>query len=405
MIVRPSPVRIPDASPRRQASRPADRRPVDYDEKFDADTLYYDVFRVGDRVLAMGPPLLNLESEVPGWRYAADGDVVNTPHLRPLDRTHRAILRVPPEASTLSVTGSDGRGDTVPIGADLASVFAGRRALMTVQLDNDLEWIRDWARWHVAAQGTDAVVVYDNGSTRYDLEDVLDALCVPGVRVAAVVDWAFIFGPQGGDDTPWDSDFAQYGAIEHARRRLFREAAGVLSIDIDELVYAARDRSVYQCAEESAEGFALFGGTWTYADPDSNVTRPSHADCQWLRPTDADAAIKWCAVPKRLPRRSQLVVHGAHGVAEPRTSPIAYWHMYPVSTHWKVDRSTTGKDSAAFTHSALIASQIEQYLSRGEPQQFHTRRAPDVLASRVRARADQFGLWLRRIAQRRLRRG
>ncbi|GAB3392763.1 hypothetical protein GCM10027568_20670 [Humibacter soli] len=365
LVVHPSAVTIPASAPHREPPRPIALRPLGYEDQFDSETLFFDVFRAGDQVVAMGPPLLNLETELPSWTFHSDGEPITRPAITTLDRSHRARFRAPRDARELTI--SAGSSDqTVPIGTDLSSVFAGTRALMTLQLDNDLEWIRDWVRWHVAAQGTDAVVVYDNGSKRYALTDILDAIGVPGIRVAAVVDWRFRYGPQGSSELPWDSDYTQYGAIEHARRRLLRHSAGMLSVDIDELVYSKGVRTAYECAEESPQGFVLFAGTWAYADPDdADPKRLRHADCRWTRAGDPDAATKWCAVPSRLPRRAQLVVHGAHDVTMP-TSPIAYWHLRPISTHWKVDRSRSEHAADEYARDPLLASQMDLYLGASE---------------------------------------
>ena len=402
MVIHPSSIDIPAGSPRREPPRPAHLRPLGYGERFDAETLYFDVFREGSSVVAVGPPLLNLVEESKSWRFATEGGSIRRPSVVQLDRSHRSVFRTAPNSSTLVVSDQQSQQSAL-IGPDLSSVFEGTRALMTLQLDNDLEWVRDWVRWHVRAQGTDAVVVYDNGSTRYGLEDVLDAISVEGIRVAAVVEWSFPYGPQGSDDLPWDSDFTQYGAIEHARRRLLRRAAGMLSVDVDELVYAVRNRTVYECAAASPQGFALFSGIWSYADPASTGSQVRHADCQWLRPDDADSPMKWCAVPSRLPQRSQLVVHGARGITTPPTSPISYWHMRPISTHWKVDRSMSSLEGAALVHSHLIEGQVGWFLLGSEGVDTHPIR-PRTPPERVASFATLLGWKLRRLARRLLKR-
>jgi len=401
MIVRPSSVPIPPGSPRRTAPRPSHLRPPDYADKFDDDTLFFDVFREGGRVVAVGPPLVNLVDELPGWTFAADGMPLRRPSITTLDRSHRMRFDVPQSAGSLSLSTAS-ETVAVPIGANLSSAFAGTRALMTLQLDTDLDWVSDWVRWHVNAQGTDAVVMYDNGSTRYPLTDLLESISLPGIRSAAVVDWSFRYGPQGSDELPWDSDFTQYGAIEHARRRFLGQAAGMLSIDIDELVYAKGGRTVYECAERSPEGFVLFEGTWAYTDPAWSAGRPRHADCTWTRPGDEATASKWCAIPARLPARSQLIVHSAHGVSMPHP-PIAYWHLRPISTHWKVDRSRSEHDAGAYRHSALLAEQMQRYLADDGTPAPRPRDVPPSWLGRQLRRAGSLARRLRRRLPRRSR--
>ena len=52
--------------------------------------------------------------------------------------------------------------------------------------NNDLAWIREWATFHQRLHGTDTVILYDNGSTAYAVDDVIETLrSVPGLaRVA-----------------------------------------------------------------------------------------------------------------------------------------------------------------------------------------------------------------------------
>lgn len=404
MIVRPGSVGIPADAARREPPRPIALRQPGYDERFDSETLYYDVFRRGSSAIAVGPPLPVPDSKMTGWTFATERGPVGAPRVVALDRAHRAVFRIPADASSMTISVGASSG-SVEIGEDLAPAFAGTRALMTLQLDNDLAWIRDWVRWHVRAHGTDAVVVYDNGSTRYDPAELLDAIGIDGVRVAAVVEWAFPFGPLGGDGLPWDSDFAQYGAIEHARRRLLSRAAGMLSVDIDELVHASGDRTAYEIAASAPQGFALFAGTWAYADPGRPPAHPRHSDCRWVRTDEPDpAATKWCASPPRLPNRSQLVVHGAHGLTMPPLSPLAYWHMRPISTHWRMDRSATELTDDHLAPSPLLEEQIARYLV--EPGTA----IPDVppVPGRLRRAASRLRLlgWrLRRLARQLVRGG
>jgi len=325
--------------------------------------LYYDAFLRGRTLTAIGPPLGGDVADRESWRFTAGGKRLRARIIR-RDRTEITEFGQALGAPTLGLAAPRSTPQKVRVGTDLSAVFAGTRALLTLQLDNDLQWIHDWVRWHVSAQGTDAVVVYDNGSTSYTLNDLLDAICVPGVRVAAVVNWSFPYGPQGDVDLdlPWDSDFAQYGAIEHARWRLLRKAHGVLSVDIDELVYATGELTAYECAQAAAQGFVRFSGEWTYTDPASPPTRPVHADCRWVHDGDSATADKWCAAPRRLPRGSQLGVHLAHGLEMPPHAPLRYWHMRAVSTHWKIDRSTHEGDSDSYQESALAAAQLRKHL-------------------------------------------
>ncbi|MFC4243692.1 hypothetical protein ACFOYW_09930 [Gryllotalpicola reticulitermitis] len=361
LLVRPSAVRLPDNAPRRERPRPVELRDADYDKKFDFDTMFYDVFRSGDDVIAIGPPLLNLRDPAAQWRYDADGATVPLPRFITMHGNQRAVFRRF-AGRELGITAPGSVPVVAEVGADLAPYFSGTRAVTTVQLDNKLEWISDWVRWHHRSQGTDAVVVYDNGSTHYSLDELLDAISLPGVRVAAVIDWPFRYGPQGSDVLPWDSAFAQAGAIEHARRRVLRLAAGMLSIDIDEMVHPINGRDVYQLAAESAFGMARFHGTWAYANPAAPPAAPVHTDCRWVHPLDEPTERKWCAVPRRIPERAQLIVHSGRGVPAPPSWSSGFWHMRPISTSWKVDRAGFDRPRDTYALEPSLDEQLRTYL-------------------------------------------
>lgn len=384
MIVRPSSVVLPPGAPTREPPRPVGLREPDYDDRFDATTLFYDVFRCRRRVMALGPPLLNLAEHL-----RADG--VRT---LALDRTQRTVMR---GADTLSV-GLDGQRLVAEVGGDLAGLFRGRRALMTLSLDNDLVWIRDWVRWHVTEHGTDAVLFYDNGSRSYSLVELHAVIVgVPGVQVAVVVDWSFRYGPQGSVSGCWDSDFAQYGALEHARWRFLREAAGFLNADVDELVWSESRTSLYDMARRSPTGFISFPGRWVHRPPGADGPA-RHIDCSWVDSSEAPTPTKWCAVPRRLPVGAQLQVHGATGVDVSSTRGLGYWHFRDVSTHWKEDRRSRRTASVDFHQDPAVRDRLVGVLGPGGgavpvARQPAVRVGPAGLARRVvadvrRVRAD-----------------
>ena len=55
----------------------------------------------------------------------------------------------------------------MPIQPNRSAALRGDRVIFTINKDNDLAWIADWARFYVAEHGATAAVVYDNGSTDY----------------------------------------------------------------------------------------------------------------------------------------------------------------------------------------------------------------------------------------------
>jgi hypothetical protein len=354
-IIRPQPLVAPLVGPRRAPPRPAELQEADYLERYDDTTLLYDVFRVENKVLAIGPPAGSL-SGLLTKAYITDGRGKRVGRLRPeggLDRLERywaagsrgieAHLALRTLLTDVPITVQD----------DEAKLLGGRRAVMTVSKDNDLAWIRDWGRWYAQRHGADALVIYDNASTAYSLEELNETIAaIDGVAVAVVVDWSFKYGPIGHHPFHLhDSNYAQHGAIEHARWRLLREATGFLGVDIDELVADPDGRSVFEAVSEAASGCLELPGIWTYPAPGTPTDRPPrHSDSAWIKvlPADAPSPPKWCVVPSRLPRYSQLTVHSvrkAHSVAAPA---FQFWHLLAISTNWYGGRARFRTDPETY---------------------------------------------------------
>jgi hypothetical protein len=363
-IIRPHPIKVAEPL-HRVPPRPERLRGPDYMDNFDSNTLFYDVFRLGQQVMAVGPPLFNLADPLRRARVGIDDHPVESIQIVPMDRMHRTYFPWTEQDPACEIRlDLDGVVLEGSIGRDLADLFSHRRALMTLSLDNKLAWIHDWISWHVRAHGTDAVLFYDNGSTEYDLDTLLDTIsAVPGVAVAVVVDWSFRYGPQGvGPADWWDSDYAQYSAIEHARWRFLRQAAGFLNADVDELVYDASSRSVYDRARRSLSGFISYPGTWVHRGDElaSSLSSPRHSQCIYIDPREAHCPLKWCAIPELIPETAQLQVHTINRGLNSRSRYLGYWHARPISTSWKENRH----DPTLRSESLLVNPEFKRMAAR-----------------------------------------
>jgi hypothetical protein len=268
--------------------------------------------------------------------------------LRDWGRTQRTLLRDPGPGEEL-VLDMKGFAMTSAVGADGASLFEGRHALVTKSADNDLVWIQDWLRFHHDVHGVTGVVFYENNSTRYTAEDVLEAIAaVEGIEVGIVVDWQFPWGPNGGPHKKWDSDFSQYAMLEHARFRYLRRAAGVISADIDELVLCDDGRTVFEHAEETPTGVLRYRGifiakvTDTPLDPDRQ-----RRFVDYRHHVGGDTTAKWTTIPAKVdPATTQWRVHNVFGTETDLTDRVAHRHYHGVNNGWKYDRTETVADPA-----------------------------------------------------------
>lgn len=401
MLIETAPIVLPaDYGVAREPPRPADARQADYAEQFDYSTLLYDVFRYRDHVVGVGPPLLNLAPRASKFAYTLDGkrhyaafrdmsrvsrwQLLGSPeHLlfklgirkplsdRPVTGLRRSDSSRKPETTAgpafLSVSFAQNAEAHAAVGRNYAHLFDDRRCLLTKSKNNEIRWIRDWAKFHVEVHGADAVLFYDNGSDRYTPQDVLEALAsVAGLAVVIVVDWRFKWGPHGQESGIWDSDFAQHGVLEHARWRFLEHARSVLYQDVDEL--AISDRSVFEIAETSPCGAIVYDGIWIENVANSGEIdgrTPVHADFRYFDPAKPRASTKWCTVPRNNHPSKQWRVHWVRPAEN--TNEVQIAHFRGVTTGWKHARPAEEFNPRAHRKLEKLAALMEKAgLSSGQ---------------------------------------
>jgi hypothetical protein len=336
--VRPlSLVRLPEGGPVRRDTRPPARQTADYRAAYDQRTLIYEAWVADGRLNLICPRLLNLWPVVRSGLEAGGG---------PLRLRRRRFLRYEWLSSPLPddpVFLRHGAWSAPVVPApDTRARFAGRNLLIAVSRNNDLDWIATWAEAHVTGQGTDAVIVIDNGSDRYDPEAVSSTLsAVPGLRDHLVLSAPVPFGPTKGKTGRLEVPpmFFQAAMFNLVRLHYAPRARGVLSLDIDEIMRPG-PVSVYDMAARRRSGQVAFRGRWCYAAGGGPAPQPAHAltvpgqkPCNW----------KWCVVPHSVSGRFDWTVHRLGGPLHQLSQQRApmFWHCFQTSTSWKKDRSTT----------------------------------------------------------------
>jgi hypothetical protein len=360
MVVHPTPVVLPEGSSlRRNPPRPVAQRQPGYLEKFDADTLFYDIFHGQHSVILSGPPLLNLKAEIDAAAFTTDSGEVVQASLNDADRTQASSVAAPPRTAFLNFSVGD-QPFTGAVHPSLLSVFDDKNVLFTKSKNNRLRWIHDWVKFHVRHQLINGVLIYDNGSTDYRPEDVLECIGgIAGVETAVVVSWPFKFGPQGGSweglkNAPWDSDFSEYGIIEHARHRFLANAHCVISADIDELVISEDDEPVVKKLEKSEHSVLSYVGRWIEATSPGDVGIPSFTDFLYYDSRRGLATPKWSACPQKIPDARQWRTHNVLGVPMETTELVRHRHFMGITTNWKFDRTSAANH---WTQAAITGGQ------------------------------------------------
>lgn len=312
-------------------------------ESFDARTIFYDVALSLDaaRILAIGPPLGNLDEELlPIECHILDDSGEPVAQLKSRIQRFRMgtvmSLRLPqkwrgqPELSMrMDFADSTRRDLTVRRPPTATPVDL---SLSTLQKDNPLPWIRQWCHyWQL--EGVDRVLLYDNGSLSYSITQLADALRpIDGLDIV-VIDWNYPYGPTRA----FDLGYAQAGSLNHAR--LFAHTNWSASFDIDE--YPVRNSEA-----NLAEYLALTPawqaqvrippfmvpivderpdniGDLTAADFLYRDRVPGRATKYFYRPK----RVRWCATHRAEGPR------GRSSTVEP--AELAFLHYIGLTTNWK----------------------------------------------------------------------
>ena len=335
----------PDGVLRRDPPRPLSLRPETYEREFDYLTVFYDSFRSADGqfTVFLGPPLSNLEQPVlPGLVSAFEILVAGAATFRRLRLVDELWLRTDRESAVIPHGVFEETG--LAVQPNLSHVFRDKKVLLTMSKDNELVWIKDWVYFHVAHHGTNAVLIYDNASTKYAQSELERAVAsVSGIETSLVIDWPFKYGPQGdtgqADVLAWDSNFSQWASLEHARYRLLASAHSVIWGDIDELVVTRNGASLHELAAASSTGYLRYGGHWIENAAIVSGPERRHADFVY-RLESSPAQSKWTAVPKRCPMKAQWRIHKISGVAPDalRSESAALRHFKAINTNWHLPR-------------------------------------------------------------------
>ncbi len=356
-----------------------------YEDHFDFDTLFYDVFAAadGNEILAICPPLLNCEAAIRSatYRRASDGQPLRHQFSAILSGALVRIERGSGELPTSIVMQVGGHAIEITVQPTGCSMFSGRRVVYTLSKNNPLHWITDWAHYNVQVHGADAVILYDNGSTAYSVRDVDRALGdVAGLKRWLVVDWSFPYGPGHGPNGEWDSNYCQNRAFAHVRLRHSQETAGVLNSDIDELVISRTGQSVFEALEQSGLPCLTFAGRWVTAIRPRHRRWASlhqgrsgesllHTDCLYLT-DEAPYPNKWIVVPSRCPSDAVWGTHAVEGLegsaaaardaSAPTTQAFEFRHCRQISDNWKYRRAHIARYSRATQYDNELAAALSK---------------------------------------------
>ena len=218
--------------------------------RIDQRTVFCDVFPSsgGDSLICVGPPFLGFgrphkvtvddarrRFAVTEGRGAKRASVLRVELGRPRPRSRKpAPLHVRVAFAGFAVE----FGVEFPMRFPDAQEKIGQVSLtlVTIQKNNDPQWLIDWCAWHTRVHGVDRVVIYDNGSR--DAEGLYAGIAErAGDFELVAVRWSYPYGP------PRDHayKFAQTAALNHCRLMFGPSTRWCISLDMDEYLFSTAD--------------------------------------------------------------------------------------------------------------------------------------------------------------------
>lgn len=323
-----------DSALRRMPLRPMVEWTESFWKGFDNRTVFVDAFQVGPDVMLVGPALENLAIPLQNAVWRCDGAEITTPDIADAHLINITRLKNVGPVQSVMISG-DGFELGFRVNPNFRDLFRGRKAILTVSKDNPLIWIKDWLKFHHDHHGTDAVLIIDNGSTAYTMEELRAALAsVPGIAIAVVVQIDIPYGPGPNASGRWDANYFQFTAIEYARWKFLTHAAGVIQGDIDELILTDDGRSIYEHAADDGQGVCCYYGRFFERIDEPREETPRHRDVVHYDPDTKRSGSKWTVIPERNPDHFQWLVHSVRGYSK-TVDDVLMRHLMLINTGWK----------------------------------------------------------------------
>lgn len=359
---------------RREPARPVELRKdyfngMKFDENFDWDNLWYDAVQINQNcIVLIGPPLYNRRNLIrQHCQFISNGEVDKIQTFD-MDRASLTVLDVSNWCNEILLN----PGNTVIPVNNISNEFSEKICLMTLQKNNPISWIKQWILYHKNNFGVDGVLIYDNNSTDYSIEELERSIQVAGVTVK-IVAWNVPYGPQGFDCdyyNTWDSDYAQSTMFEHAKRRYVHNARLAINCDIDELLVLPTNTSLDSITsdiiKEQVTGYC-YKGRWIEPVDITTSTLASSIQLEDRKfenyyCTDPRNSIgignKWMIIP-HLALQYQWLVHHT-GAPMKQNDNIWYGHYMPMNTNWSWNRDNYNRDLSGLKPEV----QLQQNLSK-----------------------------------------
>lgn len=320
----------------RHAPRLEKDQQANYKDLFDYYTLFSDIFYTKDgSVELLGPPLLNLKDIIQGAQfYIDDKEVIEKLDLIDANRISRSIIRDFANSDSIQIEFDD-YFFIKKIQPNMSDFFTDKNVLVTQQRDNPIEWIVYWIMHHIEHNKINAVLIYDNGSQSYSLDELKSAINkINKINKACIIDWKTPWGPTGGHNQVWDSDYGQHQSWEHALKRLLADANCAIIGDVDELPLHQHGLAIPDILEDLAQPVLSYYRR-NIVDVGLDSAIRLHSDTFMFEGHKPLAGTKYSIAPRRLSEKTQLLVHRVVGSDTYQCDDIISSHFGSLRVDWR----------------------------------------------------------------------
>jgi hypothetical protein len=312
-------------------------------DRYDDSTFWYDAFWRGRHLFVICPRFWGLVSLLADGAFHVDGTRPESVVRRTRGLYETMRLSGLPRGDRLAFTFGGATVTGAISDSDVDSkAFAGLNVAVTVSRDNRLEWIGDWARWHVRHHGLQAVLIFDNGSTATSIDAVRETLLRADVAHAAVSSVPLPYGPllrAAEGRMSHAGQYLQTSLLNIARMRFLPRARAVLQCDVDELVRPGRD-GIFDATVRSVLGLCVLSGSWRH--PANGLqTRIRHREHVLASPDEPLCGGKYCVAPRGLLAGLSWSVHrldSRYLSSRPRQQRWSFWHCSALRAQPKLPR-------------------------------------------------------------------
>lgn len=341
---------------KREPIRPPELRVINFEKLYDYDTVWNDVVQVNEKtILLIGPPLYGTKTYLQTYCRITD-PTGNNLRCTTTEMDRACVVNVEISKWVDYLVFHDHQTSFRMKVNHLTNVFSDKKVIVTISKNHPISWLKQWIDYHKIVHNIEGLLLYNNQSDIYTSEELENQL-IRTDMIIKVVDYDVPFGVMGGGDwewegksgtyLPWDSDFAQYVLLEHAKWRYLHCAKLVINADTDELLLinnATLDNVADYC-QTGEHSVLLYNGIWV--DPiDSNTGEIAenipfenrNFENYW-HTTHSDQrgiGIKWVLNPKRN-LQYQWHLHKTFG-PHITTTEISFAHYLAMNTSWSWPR-------------------------------------------------------------------